>query len=103
MVTTTRPTLAAASKQQEGQSGTCMAHMAMWSPWLSPRAISPRATESARSPSVKHLVRHSLAELSPVFDTMYAELRRPSIRPGRLLKASLLMSPGLYILLAGIV
>jgi transposase len=33
-----------------------------------------------------------LAELSPLFDAMYAEIGRPSIPPERLLKASLLMS-----------
>jgi transposase len=42
--------------------------------------------------TVKHLVDDTMAELSPLFDTMYAEIGRPSIPPERLLKASLLMS-----------
>ncbi|HLZ31419.1 MAG TPA: IS5/IS1182 family transposase, partial [Chloroflexota bacterium] len=42
--------------------------------------------------TIKHLVDETLAELSPLFDTMYAEIGRPSIPPERLLKASLLMS-----------
>jgi transposase len=42
--------------------------------------------------AVKYLVDQTLAELSPLFDTMYAEIGRPSIPPERLLKASLLMS-----------
>jgi transposase len=42
--------------------------------------------------TVKSLVDLTLAELSPLFDTMYAEIGRPSIPPERLLKASLLMS-----------
>jgi hypothetical protein len=33
----------------------------------------------------------ALKELSPLFEQMYSEVRRPSIPPERLLKASLLM------------
>jgi transposase len=42
--------------------------------------------------TIKHLVDETLAELSSLFDVMYAEIGRPSIPPERLLKASLLMS-----------
>jgi transposase len=42
--------------------------------------------------SIKRLADGMLAELSPVFDEMYAELGRPSIPPERLLKASLLIA-----------
>ncbi len=41
---------------------------------------------------IKDLADQSLAELSPVFDAMYAEVGRPSLPPERLLKASLLIS-----------
>src|SRR3979411_780693 len=41
---------------------------------------------------VKQFADRALRELSPVFDTMYAENGRPSIPPERLLKASLLIS-----------
>src|SRR5213076_713583 len=41
---------------------------------------------------VKQLADRALAELSPVFDVMYAVCGRPSIPPERLLKASLLIS-----------
>ncbi|MEJ7735772.1 MAG: transposase, partial [Polyangiaceae bacterium] len=41
---------------------------------------------------VKRLVDRALAELSPVFDRMYATSGRPSIPPERLLKASLLIA-----------
>ena len=41
---------------------------------------------------VKQLAEGALAELSPVFDQMYAARGRPSIPPERLLKASLLIS-----------
>src|SRR3954468_10827763 len=41
---------------------------------------------------IKHFADASLAELSPVFDAMYAAGGRPSIPPERLLKASLLIS-----------
>jgi transposase len=42
--------------------------------------------------TIKRLADEALANLSPVFDEMYAEDGRPSIPPERLLKASLLMS-----------
>ncbi len=42
--------------------------------------------------TVKCLADAALAELSPVFDAMYAEIGRSSIPPERLLKASLLIS-----------
>src|SRR5262245_5713187 len=41
---------------------------------------------------IKVLADQALADLSPLFDAMYAELGRPSIPPERLLKASLLIS-----------
>lgn len=41
---------------------------------------------------VKPLVDTALAQLSPVFDDMYAEAGRPSIPPEHLLKACLLMA-----------
>ncbi len=41
---------------------------------------------------VKPIVDAALAVLSPLFDAMYAEGGRPSIRPQHLLKASLLMA-----------
>src|SRR4249920_4048690 len=41
---------------------------------------------------IKQFAEAALAELSPVFDQMYAAGGRPSIPPERLLKASLLMS-----------
>lgn len=41
---------------------------------------------------VKPLVDLALAELSPVFDEMYADEGRPSIPPEHLLKACLLMA-----------
>jgi transposase len=41
---------------------------------------------------IKHLADAALAELSPVFDAMYAAGGRPSIPPERLLKASLLIA-----------
>src|SRR5437016_10263211 len=41
---------------------------------------------------VKPFVEAALAELSPVFDEMYAEDGRPSIPPEHLLKACLLMA-----------
>ena len=41
---------------------------------------------------IKKLADAALAELSPVFDEMYAATGRPSIPPERLLKASLLMA-----------
>ncbi len=42
--------------------------------------------------TIKYLADEALADLSPLFDDMYAELGRPSIPPERLLKASLLIS-----------
>ena len=42
--------------------------------------------------TIRKLVDQALAELSPVFDQMYAEAGRPSIPPERLLKASLLIA-----------
>ncbi len=42
--------------------------------------------------SLKRLADEALAELSGVFDRMYAEGGRPSIPPERLLKASLLIA-----------
>ncbi len=42
--------------------------------------------------TVKRLADRALAELSPVFDRMYAASGRPSIPPERLLKASLLIA-----------
>jgi transposase len=42
--------------------------------------------------TMKTLADAALAELSPVFDAMYAEIGRSSIPPERLLKASLLIS-----------
>jgi transposase len=41
---------------------------------------------------IKSLADEALADLSPLFDEMYAELGRPSIPPERLLKSSLLIS-----------
>jgi hypothetical protein len=43
--------------------------------------------------AIKRLAGEALAELSPLFDKMYAEGGRPSIPPERLLKASLLIAP----------
>lgn len=42
--------------------------------------------------TIKRLADRALAELSPEFDRMYAEVGRPSIPPERLLKASLLIA-----------
>jgi transposase len=42
--------------------------------------------------TIKYLADDALADLSPLFDDMYAEIGRPSIPPERLLKASLLIS-----------
>jgi transposase len=41
---------------------------------------------------IKQLADAALRQLSPGFDQMYSALGRPSIAPGRLLKASLLMA-----------
>jgi transposase len=42
--------------------------------------------------TIKRLADQATAELSPLFDQMYAQVGRPSIPPERLLKASLLIS-----------
>lgn len=42
--------------------------------------------------TIKYVADEALADLSPLFDDMYAEIGRPSIPPERLLKASLLIS-----------
>jgi transposase len=42
--------------------------------------------------TIRRLTDEIVAELSPLFDTMYADIGRPSIPPEWLLKASLLMS-----------
>ena len=42
--------------------------------------------------TIKAVADEALADLSPLFDGMYAEIGRPSIPPERLLKASLLIS-----------
>src|SRR3954454_3387353 len=42
--------------------------------------------------TIRRLADDALAELSPLFDQMYAETGRPSIPPERLLKASLLIA-----------
>jgi transposase len=42
--------------------------------------------------TIKRLADQATAELSPLFDQMYAQIGRPSIPPERLLKASLLIS-----------
>ena len=42
--------------------------------------------------TIKSLADQALTELSPEFDTMYAETGRPSIPPERLLKAALLIA-----------
>jgi hypothetical protein len=41
---------------------------------------------------IKQLADAALKQLSPLFDEMYSTMGRPSIPPGRLLKASLLMA-----------
>jgi transposase len=42
--------------------------------------------------TIRRLADEALAELSPLFDRMYADIGRPSIPPERLLKASLLIA-----------
>ena len=42
--------------------------------------------------AIKRLADEAIADLSPTFDSMYAEVGRPSIPPERLLKASLLIA-----------
>jgi transposase len=56
--------------------------------------VTPDELISAEHPirRVKQFVEAALAELSPVFDEMYAEGGRPSIPPEHLLKACLLMA-----------
>src|SRR6478672_11380280 len=56
--------------------------------------MSPEDRVPAKHPlrAIKKMVDVALAELSPVFDSMYSVVGRPSIPPERLLKASLLMA-----------
>ena len=56
--------------------------------------MSPEARVASNYPlrRIKKLADEALAELSPVFDAMYAVNGRPSIAPERLLKATLLMA-----------
>jgi transposase len=56
---------------------------------MSPETVVP---EDHPLRAIKKLVDVALAELSPAFDTMYADSGRPSIPPERLLKATLLMA-----------
>lgn len=56
---------------------------------LSPEQRVPKEHPLRR---IKQLADAALAELSPVFDEMYAVRGRPSVPPERLLKASLLMA-----------
>jgi len=58
--------------------------------------LSPESLIPPKHPvrTIRAIVDEVLAELSPLFDDMYAETGRPSIPPERLLKAALLM--GLY-------
>lgn len=56
--------------------------------------MSPEERVPAAHPlrSIKKLADSALAELSPVFDEMYAKSGRPSVPPERLLKSMLLMA-----------
>jgi transposase len=56
--------------------------------------MSPESLVPAEHPlrRIKKLADAALAELSPVFDAMYAGTGRPSIPPERLLKATLVMA-----------
>jgi len=56
--------------------------------------VDPEALVPAGHPirAVRRLADEALAELSPLFERMYAEVGRPSIPPEQLLKASLLMA-----------
>lgn len=56
--------------------------------------VDPASRVPAAHPirAVRSLADAALAEVSPVFDAMYAETGRPSVPPERLLKASLLMA-----------
>ena len=51
---------------------------------MSPESLVP---EGHPARAIKRLADECLAELSPVFDGMYAETWRPSIPPERLLKS----------------
>jgi len=56
--------------------------------------VDPESLIPARHPirAIRRLADEALAELSPLFEEMYAEIGRPSIPPEHLLKASLLMA-----------
>jgi transposase len=56
--------------------------------------VDPEALVPAGHPvrAIRRLADEALAELSPLFERMYAEVGRPSIPPEQLLKASLLMA-----------
>ena len=56
--------------------------------------MSPEERVPATHPlrGIKKLADAALAELSPVFDEMYAKSGRPSVPPERLLKSMLLMA-----------
>ena len=56
--------------------------------------VDPEALVPAGHPirAIRRLADEALADLSPLFDRMYAEVGRPSIPPEHLLKASLLMA-----------
>lgn len=66
-----------------------------WEPQASMLAfVDPEALVPSDHPirAIRRLADDALAELSPLFDRMYAEVGRPSIPPEHLLKASLLMA-----------
>ena len=56
--------------------------------------VTPDKRVPANHPlrQIKQLAEGALSELSPLFDSMYSAIGRPSIPPERLLKASLLMA-----------
>jgi transposase len=54
--------------------------------------LESRVPEGHPIRTIKRLAEAALAELSPLFDEIYAETGRPSIPPERLLKASLLIA-----------
>lgn len=56
---------------------------------MSPEARVPRSHPLR---ALKKLADEALAELSPLFDKMYAETGRPSVPPERMLKAMVLMA-----------
>ncbi len=56
---------------------------------VTPDALVPRHHPIRR---IKSMVDQALAQLSPIFDRMYAANGRASMPPGRLLKACLLMA-----------